>query len=895
MWSRIRLWLRAVMRRARMESEMDAELRFHIEAFAEDLVRSGEPREEALRRARIEFGGIERAKEECREARGVSFIDSLLQDLRYGLRMLRKNPGFSAVAVLTLALGIGANTAIFSVVDTVLLRPMPYPEPDRIVQFMLSSPQESFNLSSIPKFMVWRQQTSTLQDFAAYESDSPGINLTEGELPEQLRDIRVSAGFFRLFGATVDLGRTFTADEDRPGGRHVVVISNGLWHRRFAGDPNLVGKAIRLGGEPYEVVGVLDGSFVWDPPTDIWLPLQADPNSTNQAHDHRAAARLKPGINLEAAKEGTKLAAEEFQRKFPGMNGPEGPQGTFTLLPLRNAVTRNARPALLVLLGAVSFVLLIACANVANLLLARAASRGRELSIRVAIGASRGRIVRQLFTESVILSVAGGALGVVLGYAGLHALLAISPDDLPRVGPHGVAVELNARALLFTLFVSAFTAVLFALLPAIGFSRTDPSKILSEGGVRSGFGLRRAKSRYFLVVSEIALALVLLAGAALLIRSFTALQLVDPGFDGHDVLSLEMSLAGTRFQKTAGVAQFVREAEQRVESLAGVTALATTSSVPLEPIFFLPFSIEGRPLANDRYHGGADYRYVSSRYFEVFRIPLRRGRMITERDDGNAPGVVLINEAMARQFWPKGDPLGERITIGKGVGPEFEEPARQIVGVVADVRDAGLSQSPTPIMYIPAAQLTDGLTALGNTVVPLTWVVRTKVEPYSLREDIERELRQASGGLPVAHVRSMHQVAVESTSRTNFNMMLLSVFAGLAVLLASIGIYGLMAYAVQQRTHEIGVRMALGARAQNVLLLVFREGLSLALAGIAIGLLGAAWLTQALKSLLFGVSPNDPMTLALVAVLLLAVAAAACYIPARRAMRVDPMVALRYE
>ncbi len=877
------------------QQQLEQELRSHLQMAARDRMDRGESGEHAQQAARREFGNVTLVKQVTRDQWGWRWLEELVQDVRYGARMLRKNPGFTLVAVLTLALGIGANTAIFSVVDTVLLRPMPYPDPDRIVQFMLSSPQQSFNLSSIPKFMAWRQQTSTLQDFAAYETDSPGINLTEGELPEQLRDIRVSADYFRLFGATLDSGRTFTTDEDRPGGGHVVVISDGLWRRRFGGDPHLVGRAIRLGGQPYEVIGVLNASFVWEPPRDVWLPLQADPNSTNQAHVLRAAARLKPGVSLEAAKEGTKLAVEEFHKKFPGMNGPEGPQGTFTLLPLRNAVTGSARPALLVLLGAVSFVLLIACANVANLLLARAATRGRELSIRVAIGASRGRIVRQLLTESVILSITGGSLGIMLGYAGLRALLAISPADLPRVGPHGVAVELNARALLFTLFVSAFTGMLFGLLPAISFSRTDPSKILNEGGVRSGFGLRRAKSRYFLVVSEIALALVLLAGAALLIRSFTALQLVDPGFDGHNVLSLGMSLAGTRFQKTAAVAQLVREAEQRVESLSGVTALATTSSVPLEPNFFLPFTIEGRPLANDRYHGGADYRYVSPRYFEVFRIPLRRGRMFTERDDGRAPGVVLINEAMARQFWPKGDPLGERITIGKNVGPEFEEPSRQIVGVVADVRDTGLSESPTPIMYIPAAQLTDGLTALGNTVVPLTWVVRTKVEPYSLGAEIERELRQASGGLPVAHVRSMHQVAVESTSRTNFNMMLLSVFAGLAMLLASIGIYGLMAYAVHQRTHEIGVRMALGARAQNVLVLVFREGLSLALTGIAIGLLGAAWLTQTLKSLLFGISPNDPVTLALVGVLLLAVAAAACYIPARRAMRVDPLVALRYE
>jgi putative ABC transport system permease protein len=454
---------------------------------------------------------------------------------------------------------------------------------------------------------------------------------------------------------------------------------------------------------------------------------------------------------------------------------------------------------------------------------------------------------------------------------------------------------LDWHVLTFTLLISLFTGILFGLVPAFSASRADVSTTLNESGSRSGAGLRQNKTRSILIVTEMALALVLLAGAGLLIRTFMALRTVDPGFDAHDVLAMEMSLAETRFAKTTAIADLLRNAEQRVSSIPGVAALATTNTLPLEPWGFLPFTIEGRPLTDGPYHGGANWRNVSPGYFDVFRIPLRRGRMFTDRDDYRAPGVVLVNEAMAKQFWPHSDPVGERIEIGKGVGPEFEEAPRQIIGVVADVRETGLNNNPEPVMYIPIVQLTDSLTALNNKVISTTWVIRTKTEPYSLSADIQRELRVASGGLPVAHIRSMEQVTVESTARTNFNMKLLSIFAGVALFLAAIGIYGLMAYSVQQRTHEIGIRMALGARAGSVLLLVLREGLGLALVGIALGVLGAAWLTQAIKSLLFRVNPNDPLTFALVGALLLFVAAAATYVPARRATKVDPIVALRYE
>jgi len=848
---------------------------------------------------------------------GQKAMSTLLQDLRYALRMLRKNPGFTAVAVLTLALGIGANTAIFSVVNAVLLRPLPYPEPDRIVQLMQDPfpfpPGFITTIVSVPKFMVWREQTQAFKDIAAYDFGGT-VNLTGGEHPEQLEVLHVSADYFRLFGVPVEVGRTFSADEDRPTGPRLVVVSNGLWHRRFGGDRSLVGKAILLGGEPYVVIGVLGPSFTSDPPAEVWLPLQLDPNSTQAAHYFHAAARLKAGVTLEMARAQMKLAAEQFRRKFPATTrgtGGLGPEDSFTAEPLRDAVVGDIRPALLVLLGAVSLVLLIACTNVANLLLARATRRRRDMAIRAALGAGRRRIVSQLLTESVLLALAGGALGLCVGFIGVHALMAMNPGDIPRIGGQASVVTLDWRVLAFTLLVSVSTGILFGFLPSFSASHVEVSTTLNESGIRSGTGRQQSKVRSILVVTEIALALALLAGAALLIRTFIALRTVNSGFDAHNVLTMQMSLTGTRFEKTAAVAQLIREAERHVGSLPGVTALAATYQLPLEDRFGGPFEIEGRP--NEEHSAGC--RYISARYFEVFRSPLLRGRMFTDRDDGQAPAVALINQSLAQGqgdalsssfLWPKGDPVGEHIYFRAGrLGarsaasgpPGGEDFARQIIGVVADVKDFGLSCNFVPTMYAPIAQSTDGETTFLHNIwgSPITWAIRTKADPYSLRADIERELRIATGRLPVANIRSMDQVRVESTARNRFNMMLLSIFAGLAVLLAAIGIYGVMSYAVGQRVHEIGVRMALGARAGNVLSLVLRQGLNLALVGIGIGLMGGVWLTGAMKSLLFGVRPNDPSTFAIVSALLLAVAAAATYIPARRATKVDPMVALRYE
>ena len=824
--------------------------------------------------------------------RASQFLEVLLQDIRYAARTLRRSPGFAATAIAALALGIGANTAIFTVINTVLLQPLAYPDPDRLVRLELSSPQGTGDITSIPKFNVWREQTQVFQDVAAYDQGGPGINLTGGDRPEQLKGIHVSSGFFQVFGARLVAGRAFTADEDRPGGPPVAVLSGGLWKRRFGGDPNLVGKSIDLGGEPYTVTGILDPKFASDPPAEIYLPLKADPTSTDQAHFLSAAARMKPGATLQQAKAAMNLAADEYKRRFPGMLGPHD---GFTAEPLRDTVVGDARKSLLILLGAVSFVLLISCANVANLLLARATIRRREVAIRAAIGAGRSRLIRQLLTESVLLSLSGGMLGLGLGYLGVRGLLLINPGNIPRIGEHGSEVSLDWRVLVFTLGVSLITGIVFGLIPALSASRTDLNVTLKESGLRSGSGVQQNKARSILVVTEMALALVLLVGAALLIRTFSVLRGVNPGFDTHNVLTMEMSLAGTRFEKTAAVDQLVREAQRRVGSLPGVEAIAMTCCLPLDGGLGLPLIIEGRPLTEGTAHGGAEWKPVSPRYFDVLKIPLVRGRMFTDRDDGSAAGVVLISEALAKQFWPNSDPVGQRITIGKGVGPEFEEPARQIIGIVGDARDQGLNNNPNPTMYTPMAQVKDGVTKLNNGFIPAIWAIRTSVEPFSLSKEIQEELRTASGGLAVAHIRSMEQIRSESTARSDFNMTLLVIFAGVALLLAAIGIYGLMAYSVQQRTQEIGIRMALGASAGDVRKMVVWQGMALALAGVVIGVAGAFGLTRWMASLLYGVTPKDPIAMTSVTVLLIGVAFAATYFPARRASRVDPVVSLRYE
>jgi len=820
-------------------------------------------------------------------------MDTFLKDLKHSIRMFLESPGFTIAAVAALALGIGANTAIFSVVNAVLLKPLTYPDPDRIVLFLNTSPQGSGPGASVTKFNIWRQQTNAFQDVAAYDFGGPGLNLTGGAFPEQVQGIHVSADYFRLFGAPAALGRTFTADEDRPHGGHVVVLSDGLWKRRFGADPQMVGKSISLGGEPYTVVGILGSAFATDPAADLWMPFQFDPNSNDQAHYFLAAGRLKPGVTLAMAKAQLQIAANEFRAKYPG-GAAMGPKDGFGVQLLQDSIVSDVRSSLLILVGAVSFVLLIACANVANLLLARATGRKREIAIRAALGAGRGRIIRQLLTESVVLALAGGIVGLLLGIFGVRALLAVSPGNIPRIGEHGSGVGLDWTVLGFTLLVSLLTGVVFGLIPALDASRADLSATLKESSGRSGTGLRQNKARSLLVISETALALVLLVGAALLVRTFLALRSVDPGFDAHNVVAMDMSLTGSRFDKTAGVAQVVRDAVQRLDALPGVVASGTSCCLPLEGGFGLPFNVVGRALTGPS-TGGAGWRPVTAGYFDVFTIPILRGRNFKDSDTGGSGLVVIISQALARKYWAKGDPLADQIVIGKGVGPEFEEGPRQIVGVAGDVRDGGLNRDPDPMMYVPEAQVLDGVTALNNRIGPITWIVRTRTRPGSLTTAMQNEIRTASGGLPVAHVRTMDEVVIKSTARADFNMLLLTIFGASALLLAAIGIYGLMAYSVEQRTQEIGIRLALGAETGAVRNMVVVQGMRLALIGVVVGVVGAFGLTRLLEKFLYGVKTLDPLVFISVPILLSLVALFAVWLPAQRATKIDPLEALRYE
>ena len=815
-------------------------------------------------------------------------MESLGQDFRHSLRMFRRNPGFTSTAVGALALGIGATVATFSVVNTVLLKPISAPAPQEMVVFLSTSqglPPGAY--ASDIKFNLWRRETSVFEDVSGYHSGSS--ILTAVDQPQRVGLMAVTIDYFRLFGLRLAQGRGFTVEEEQPHGAKVVVLGAEFWKRAFGADPKMLGQLISLDDESYQVVGILaEGDrFESEEPPDVWLPFQIDPASDNQVHYFQAAGRLKPGVTLGMANARLRGTTQEFRRKYPNALSTSR-RDVFSVQLLQDFLVQDVRLSLLTLAGAVSLVLLIACSNVANLLLIRAVGRSREMAIRVAVGASRVRVIRQLLSESLLLSAAGAVGGLALGAAGIRMLLALNAVNIPRLGVKGANVEVDWRVLAFTVLTALVTGILFGLIPALQASRTDLNSSLKESGGRGGSGFGQNKTRSIFAVSEISLAILLLIGAALLIRTLIALRSVNPGFDPRHVVTTR-AILDPKLAKAAGVDQIAADVLRRVDSLPGVEQAAFTGLLPLEGNFnSLTITIVGRPLIGLA-HGYGRWMTVSPGYFNVLKIPLIRGRLFTDNDRRDAAAVALVNQAMAHELWPTGDPLNDQLVIGKGLGQNFEEPPRHVVGIVADVHDDSLRSNPLPAVFVPLAQRPNG------RATGIWAVVRTRGESRSLGAAIQSEVRKATGGMPVPPVRSMREILLQSTARTKFDMLLMSIFGGLALVLAAMGVYGLMAYYVQQRTHEIGIRMALGAQSSDVRNMVVLHGMRLALLGVATGVTGAVGLTRFMASFLFGVKMLDPVAFVLVPLVLTSVAMAAVWLPALRASRVDPFHALRHE
>jgi putative ABC transport system permease protein len=885
--------LRRFSNRTRKDQDFAGEIESHL-AHEEDanLARGLSP-EEARRQALLRFGNPWTVREREWHYRSFPWISDLKRDFSFAVRALAKTPGFTVIAVLVIAVGIGVNTAVFSVINAVLLKPLTYPNPQELVSLTNTSPQGSFPGATIPKFSLWRPQTSIFQQVAAYDFGGAGLNITESDHPQQVQGVHVSADYFAMLGAPVIAGRTFTAEEDSPNGGHVTVLSYGLWKSRYGGKPNIVGSTIQLDGQPYLVVGIIGPGFVTDTPTDLWVPFQFDLNSKDMANFFTVAARLKPGVTIPQANAQLRLVADQFRRLYGDDALPR--DGGFGVVSLQQLIIGDTGSRLLVLFGAVAFVLLIACANVANLLLARAAARKREFATRAALGAGRGQIARQLLVESLTLSLTGGLIGLGLGFAGVRLLLRMNPGDIPRIGEDGSRITLDLHLLLFTLGISILTGIVFGLVPSITASRANLAAALNENGSHASIGVRSGKLRSALVIAEMALTVVLVVGAALLIRTFMKLESVDPGFAMHNVISMSMSVSGHRFQKTAPVAQIIQEGTDRLHGVPGIIDAGVSNCLPMAGGFGMTFDVVGRPKGNSPFTGGAGFCSISYGYFNTLKIPLLRGRYFTNLDDAAAPSVAVINQAMARQYWPNSDPLKDRILIGVGAGPAFAEGPRQVIGIVGDTHDGGPNTDPAPMMYILLSQMPDLETALNSKVAPLYWFVRSQVNPRTLTTPISAALREASGGLPVAHIRTMEEIEAANIASQRLNMLLLIVFGFAGLLMAAIGVYGVMSYSVQQRTQELGVRMALGAQASNLRNMVMRQGMTLTLIGVLIGGGGAFWLTHLLAGFLFGVKPLDPVSFIATPLVLSVVALFSIWMPAIRATRVDPMAALRIE
>ena len=807
-------------------------------------------------------------------------MDTLHQDIRYAIRRLLKSPAFTAVALLTLALGIGANTAIFSVVNGVILKPLPYQDPDQLVGIFHLSDGQRTTMSG-PNFTDVRKLNTTMTDAAAYTAAR--MILTGRGEPQRLDGAQISASLFDILGVAPALGRTSAADENTPGRGRVAILSDGLWRSRFGADRNILGKSLTLDGVSHEIVGVMPAGFSFPSARAIWTPLEYTEDFTTSQRGAwylQAIGRIRPGVSEAQVRAEVETIGKQLAAKYPDNN--EGLD--FTAVGLHEAVVGDVRMAFWVLLGAVGFVLLIACVNVANLLLARAAVRESEIAVRTALGAGRGRLVRQLLTESVILGMIGGGLGLLAAVWGIEALLKLEPQGIPRLGEVGV----DPRVIAFTMGLAILTGLLFGLVPAFQSTRGGISSTLKEGGRGALTSRGGARVRTTLVIVEVALAVTLLAGAGLLIRSFTRLASVDPGFKVQQALTFALSLPDARYEKEEAQIAFFDELLPRLRALPGVEAAAGVISLPLSgSSLVLTFEVKGRPPLPPAQQPAMQVRIATTGYFEAIGIPLKRGRFFAETDRWGGPPVVLITEAAVRQYFPNEDPIGKTINLGWGRGEGKPKAGGEVIGIIGDVKDEGLAEADPPQIFLPYKQW---------PVQSMAVLLKTAVPPRSVATAVQKTVYSVDGNIPVANVRTLEELVARSISQPRFYMTLLSVFAGVALLLAAIGIFGVLSYAVAQRTREIGIRMALGAHAGSVLGLVVREALLMSSVGVIIGIGAAFVLTEWLVAqLLFDTSPHDPATFAVVAATLTIVSMAAAYVPARRATRVDPIVALRAE
>ena len=802
-------------------------------------------------------------------------MDTLLQDIRYGIRSMLKRPAFTVVALVALALGIGANTAIFSLVNAVLLQPLPFAEPDRLV-WVWGNIRNGGNRASVAPldYLDYRKENKTFEEFAATFSIPLALNLTGSGEPERLSASGVTGNYFQALGAKPALGRLFSMENEKPGSDEVVILSHGLWQKRFGADPAILGKTVTLDGKKREIIGVMPENFGFSRTSGLWIPINFDTEEgmkQRKAHFMRPIGRLKEGVTIAQAQADMDVIAKRLEEQYPATNTGWG----LRLVSLREQLVGNTRSTLLILLGAVGFVLLIACANVANLLLVRAAARQKEIALRSALGAGRFRIVRQMITESVLLALAGGALGTLLAIWGIKLLVALSADSIPPTAQ----VSLDATVLGFTFLLSLLTGMVFGLLPALRAMKLNVSESLKEGGRTGSEGASRNLIRSTLVVIESAVAVMLLISAGLLIRSLIQLQNTHPGFDAQNVLTISVQLPREKYSTPDKTSNFFHELDTRVSQLPGVESVGLVTELPLsgQPND-MPFTVEGRPPVTIDQAFDADFRRVNQHYLRTMRIPLLRGRNFTEQEVRQSADVLIVSDLLARQVFPNEDPIGKRLLLAMGDKPV------EIIGIAGDIRHRTLEGEAFPAMYYPTY-------APGRTNL----VIRTQGDPTSIVAAVRREVQAMDPDQPIAEVRTMEEWLGRAVATPRYRTTLLGLFALLALVLASTGIYGVMSYSVTQRTHEIGVRMALGARQLDVLKLVVRQGMGLVLIGVALGLLSAIALTRVMSSLLFGVGARDPWTFGVVAMLLSLVAFVACYIPARRATKVDPLVALRYE